>query len=97
VKKVLFRFKRDIIGAAVLALLLAQLAAEGAYDEEQLVKFRAQLLNIEADEQASLGALVVACQNEQAIAQGHADKVVPLTLLQRLTMHAIDWSVAPQK
>lgn len=61
--------------------------------EEQILAFRGQLAEIEAGEDAALGALVIQCQNEIARASGHVTHVVPLTWWQRATMHVVDWDV----
>jgi hypothetical protein len=72
--------------------LLAQMAAAGdTLEDTQITAFKARLLDIEADERAALGALVVQCQNEMAVAQGHPEHVKPLTFWQRMTMHVWDW------
>lgn len=66
--------------------------------EQEIVAYRAELCSIEANENASLGALVVQCQNEFAIRYGHAASVVPLKWHQRLLMHVCDWDIsAPPK
>lgn len=65
--------------------------------EEKLVQYRSQLLTTEANERASLGALVVHCQNEMAIAAGHPANIVPLKWYQRALMHAWDFTVDPPK
>lgn len=79
--------------------LLARIVGAGyVLPEQTLVELSAAFMEIEAGEGASLGALVVHCQNEKAIAAGHAASVVPLTIIQRLTMHVWDWSVKlPEK
>lgn len=63
--------------------------------EEQLVVFRGDLAAIEANEGASLGALVVQCQNELASASNHPEFVVPLKWYQRALMHILDFDIRP--
>lgn len=74
--------------------LLARIVGAGhALTERQVTDFSAELRTIEAAEGASLGALVVQCQNELAIAAGKPRSVVPLRWWQRATMHCWDWHV----
>lgn len=72
--------------------LLARIVSAGyELTEKQLLAFSGELREIEATEGASLGALVIQCQNEMAMAAGHPEFVQPLSWLQRLTMHVWDW------
>ncbi len=88
------RANKHAILAAEHLRLLSSLTADG-YDltEDRLVHYQSQLFAIEANERASMGALVVHCQNEMAIAAGHPESVVPLGFWRRATMHAWDWAV----
>lgn len=61
--------------------------------EEQLLQLRGDMAEIEANEGASLGALVVQCQNELAVTAKHPAPLVPLRWYHRLFMHVFDWQV----
>ena len=74
--------------------LLTKIVAAGEeLSEPQLVAFTAELRGIEATEGASLGALVVHCQNELALASGNTSSIVPLRWWHRATMQCWDWSI----
>lgn len=61
--------------------------------EAQVVEFRGELAEIEANEGASLGALVVQCQNELAATAKDPAPLVPLRWYHRMFMHVVDWHV----
>jgi hypothetical protein len=76
--------------------LLARMQAAGfVLTEQQVSAFRSELTAIEAAEDASLGALVVQCQNEIAAATNNPESIVPLTRSQRALMHVFDFDVQP--
>lgn len=60
-------------------------------------KFTAELLNLEAGEAAPLGALVVQCANEIALAQGRFNDIRELEWWRSLLMHWIDFDVTTLK
>lgn len=64
--------------------------------EDHLVKMKADLSEIEANEPAAYTALVVDCQNQMAVAARQSERVVPLKWYQRLLMHVVDFHVEPQ-
>lgn len=61
--------------------------------EEQLLQLRGDMAEVEANEGASLGALVVQCQNELAVTAKNPAPLVPLRWYHRATMHVFDWHV----
>jgi hypothetical protein len=62
--------------------------------EAQLLQLRGDMAEIEATEGASLGALVVQCQNELAATAKNPAPLVPLRWYHRATMHLFDWHVS---
>ena len=71
----------------------AELAKKGErdFEEEDLSECDAKIQSLEAQEPASLGALVRLCQNEIAIAQGHPQRVTPIGFFQRFFAHVWDF------
>ena len=71
----------------------AELAKKGErdFDEEDLSQCDSKIRLLEAQEPASLGALVRLCQNELAIAQGQPQSVTKISVLQRLFAHVWDF------
>lgn len=63
-------------------------------DEARLAAWAVKLRTLESTEPPALGALVVACQNELAIAAEQKDKVVQLPTFRRLTKDFLDWRMA---
>ena len=59
--------------------------------EDQVAKFDARYLKIEASEPAALGALVTQCHNELAVAIGHKDHVTQLPWVQRMFKNWFDF------
>ena len=93
-----------VYGFAAKARLHADLAAEyiglerdillrgeREFTESDVARWHAQHAAIGAREPRTLGALVVECQNEQAIAAGHRECVVPIPMRARLLRHLFDW------
>jgi hypothetical protein len=73
--------------------LLAEIAGCGLEcSEAQLVALQVRFAQVEVAERASLGALVVACQNEMAAMEGKAS--YPLNLRERLFMHFVHFDPA---
>lgn len=62
--------------------------------EDQLLQLRGDLAEIEANEGASLGALVVQCQNELAVTAKNPAPLIPLRWYHRATMHLLDWQLS---
>lgn len=60
---------------------------ERGFTEQHIGDWTHHVSLIEASERATLGNLVILCQNELAISQGQFDKVVPLRWWQRLFAH----------
>jgi hypothetical protein len=69
-------------------------AGERDYTEAGINAWQARLRGLEASEPPALGALVIACQNELAVAAGQRDKVVYIPWPRRLLMNFIDWNRA---
>lgn len=68
----------------------SSIEAAGVLCAEQLDRFHAELLSIEAEEPAELSALTRLCQNELAIARGKMDSVHPLTRVERVFVNFFD-------
>lgn len=91
------RSNRHAAHAGDYRRLLADVVSTGyELTEPQLTAYRAKCAQLEHAEDASLGALVVQCQNEMAIARGHHESVIPLRFHHRLFMHVWDWDISPQ-
>lgn len=67
------------------------------WSDAQCDKFTAELLNLEASEPAPLGALVVQCENEVAIASGRFEDIRELKPLQAFFMHWWNFDVTMLK
>lgn len=68
----------------------SDIEAAGLLNAEQLDRFHAALLSIEAEEPAELSALTRLCQNEMAAARGEFTSVYPLTRCERLFVNFFD-------
>lgn len=66
---------------------------ERDFTEDDLKAWEAKQRQIETKEPPALSTLVILCQNEIALAQGHKDLVVPLPWHQRALAHFIDFSL----
>lgn len=71
--------------------LEAEIARLPSTQEKALTEIGRRLRLIESTEPATLGALVVMCQNEIARQEGHEDKIVEVPLYQRLLAHYLDF------
>jgi hypothetical protein len=72
--------------------LWAQIEEAGPFlTQEQVGKFKAQVLSLESSEPASLYALVKRCENQISLASGHPEDVQPLGPLEWLFMHFWDF------
>jgi len=83
--------------ASSFRLLEGDIVGKGERDftEADINAWESKLRNLEATEPPALSVLVIACQNELAIAAGQPDKVVRISWLQRLTMNWLDWNRVP--
>jgi len=63
---------------------------ERGFTEEDLNEWESEERLLETSEPATLGALVVACQNELARARDEWGHICPLSWWQRLTKHILD-------
>lgn len=70
--------------------LEAELAAMRASRKGSLADIDRRIRLIEADEPPSLGALVVLCQNEIALQEGHENSITSLRWYQRVLAHFVD-------
>lgn len=57
-------------------------------------RFEAEVLLLESEEPAALGALVRQCENELSTAIGKPEDVVPLTLIQRIFVNVLDFDMS---
>lgn len=81
--------------AESFALLQARVEAAGELAQDaQLNQWHSELHQLNAKEPPALGTLVVLCQNEIAIAEGHRDHVVPVNPYKQLFAHWRDFHVA---
>jgi hypothetical protein len=71
-------------------------AGERDFTEQDVVSWETKSRTLESGEPASLGALVVLCQNELARAQGHGDKATHLTFMQKMFAHWFDFNIQPR-
>ncbi|MBK9440737.1 MAG: hypothetical protein IPN53_05220 [Comamonadaceae bacterium] len=74
-----------------------QAAAQAVGDEctlQQVNQWHAQVHQLNAKEPPTLGTLVVLCQNEIAIAEGHRDHVVPVSAYKEFFANWRDFHVA---
>ena len=55
--------------------------------EEDIQTFRGRVAELEAGERATLGALVIHCENELKQADGQIERIYPLTKVEMLFMH----------
>lgn len=70
--------------------LEAELTAMRSSRKGGLADIDRRIRLIEADEPPSLGALVVLCQNEIALQEGHENSITPLRWYQRVLAHFVD-------
>ncbi len=70
--------------------LEAELAATHTPKKGHLADINRRIRLIEADEPPTLGALVVLCQNEIALQEGHESSITPLRWYQRVLAHFVD-------
>jgi hypothetical protein len=91
------RARRHAEFARSFGELAANLLQKGEHNfaEEDLDDMDAKVRHLESTEPATLGALVVICQNELAVAQDHPEYVRPLPLHQRMLAHLWDFRVPP--
>ncbi len=71
--------------------LEAELAAMRTPRKGNLVDIDRRIRLIEADEPPTLGALVVLCQNEIALQEGHDGQITPLRWYHRILAHFVDF------
>jgi hypothetical protein len=57
-------------------------------------RFESEILLLEADEPAALGALVRQCENELSTAIGKPEDIIPLTVTQRLFVNVFDFDMS---
>ena len=65
--------------------------------EQQISKFRSEILLLESNEPAAMSALIRHCENQISLGTGHPDEVIPLTLTQLTLMHFWDFPLQPDK
>lgn len=75
-------------------LVEADILSKGEHDftEADVYAWESKERLIETGEPAALGALVIICQNELAIAADQRDKVAPIPIRMRLFAHILDFS-----
>lgn len=84
--------------AADMKRLAARFEEAGEeWSTAQCDKFSAEMLNLEAGESAPLGALVVQCANEIALADGRFQDIRELGPVQAALMHWFDFDVTSLK
>jgi hypothetical protein len=69
-------------------------AGKSNFTEDQLNTWLAKILAIEAAEPPTLGGLTAVCHNQLSIANGHLDKVVKLSWIERWFVHVFDMQPA---
>ena len=60
-------------------------------------RFESEILLLEADEPAALGALVRQCENELSTAIGRSEDIIPLTWMQRLFVNVFDFDMSARE
>lgn len=88
------RANRHALLARDFRLLEADILSKGERDftEQDILSWQSNTRRLESSEPASLGALVVICQNELAVAQGHPSHVTSLTRIQYALAHFCDFN-----
>lgn len=86
------RSKRHSELARSFRQLEAEICGKGERDftEADLNAWTAKERTLEGSEPPALGALVILCQNELAMAQGQQDKIVRISWLRRTLAHVLD-------
>jgi hypothetical protein len=77
-------------------LLEADIVRKGErdYTEPDINNWQSRIRVLESTEPPALGVLVIACQNELAVAAGQPKKIKKIGLLYRLSKHFINWDTS---